>query len=59
MNHEQVIRAWNLAVQAKINEGMSKRQAVIAVGRAQPNLHKQFLIATNSHKPSAVQHLMD
>jgi len=51
------VTLFNKAVQLKMTQGMSRRQAVAAVVRENPELHKAFLLATNRDRPGAISQL--
>ena len=60
MNHDHaMIDQWNAAVRLEMAGGKTKRQAVRAVVRENPELHRAYLIACNRHRPAAVRALQD
>jgi hypothetical protein len=44
---EEVIAEFNQTVRKKMKNGKTREDAIAAIARKQPDLHKQFLLATN------------
>ena len=55
----QTIDKWNAAVREQTAAGKTKAEAVRAVVRGNPELHRAYLIACNRHRPAAVRALQD
>ena len=55
----QTIDRWNAAVREQTAAGKTKAQAVRAVVRQNPQLHRAYLIACNRGRPAAVRALQD
>ena len=55
----QTIDQWNVAVRLEMAAGKTKAQAVRAVVRGNPQLHRAYLIACNRGRPAAVRALQD
>lgn len=55
---QQVMNEWNSRIQAAMEQnGGDRRKAIRTVVMADPAIHRQFLIASNRHRPGAVRQL--
>jgi hypothetical protein len=46
-DEDDAVEIFNMAVQKKMKKGLSRDRAVEAIARMNPELHKNFLLATN------------
>ena len=53
MQSQQAIETFNQRVREKVESGMSRRRAIVAVVKQDPDLHREYLISTNPQCPSA------
>ena len=54
---QQTIETWNKAIRGQMQTGKTRSEAVRIVAKANPQLHRAYLIACNRHKASAVEQL--
>jgi hypothetical protein len=52
-NDEDPISVFNSEVAAKMKGGLSRDAAIAAVAVRNPDLHREFLLATNAGRPAA------